>query len=44
MHSSHGMQSFLHVSEQNASAKALYVKLGFLTRNIVEVNLYRRLM
>jgi predicted GNAT family acetyltransferase len=43
MHSSHGMQSFLHVGEQNASAKALYEKLGFLTRNIVEVNLYRRL-
>jgi ribosomal protein S18 acetylase RimI-like enzyme len=44
MHSSHGMQSFLHVGEQNGSAKALYEKLGFLTRNIVEVNLYRRLM
>jgi hypothetical protein len=40
----HGMQSFLHVGEQNASAKALYAKLGFSTRNIVEVNLYRRLM
>jgi hypothetical protein len=37
-HSSHGMQSFLHVGEQNASAKSLYEKLNS-RREIVSVTL-----